>query len=235
MSATATATSSPFRQLPSPLSDDHHQHQHHYRPSDKEESRESKRAKRSGRQSSEAEEVEAGLALAGMGMPVSEHDGQEGARKDKVMAEKKTKKEKEKEVKKEKGDDKDKDEKTVKPEGQGKKSCSECRRLKAKCDRVFPCSNCEYRSRGTSTQFGDDRCIGDREVDAQAGEEAAQPFVPTVTSAACKASDSYSPLQNSCTNASLSWNLPWRKRMPRLLELVAILAPISILCWVLHT
>jgi hypothetical protein len=33
--------------------------------------------------------------------------------------------------------DKDKDGKD------GKKSCSECRRLKAKCDRQFPCSNCE--------------------------------------------------------------------------------------------
>lgn len=28
--------------------------------------------------------------------------------------------------------------------GKGNKSCSECRRLKAKCDRVFPCSNCKY-------------------------------------------------------------------------------------------
>lgn len=25
----------------------------------------------------------------------------------------------------------------------GRKSCAECRRLKAKCDRVFPCSNCK--------------------------------------------------------------------------------------------
>jgi hypothetical protein len=30
---------------------------------------------------------------------------------------------------------------------ESKKSCSECRRLKAKCDRVFPCSNCEYPRR----------------------------------------------------------------------------------------
>jgi len=29
-----------------------------------------------------------------------------------------------------------------KAEKDNKKSCSECRRLKAKCDRVFPCSNC---------------------------------------------------------------------------------------------
>lgn len=28
--------------------------------------------------------------------------------------------------------------------GKGAKSCSECRRLKAKCDRQFPCSNCQY-------------------------------------------------------------------------------------------
>jgi hypothetical protein len=35
-----------------------------------------------------------------------------------------------------------KKEEAKKGEKDNRKSCSECRRLKAKCDRVFPCSNC---------------------------------------------------------------------------------------------
>lgn len=34
------------------------------------------------------------------------------------------------------------------------KSCSECRRLKAKCDRVFPCSNCLLFSHCLSDMVG---------------------------------------------------------------------------------
>ena len=35
------------------------------------------------------------------------------------------------------------DEAKAKKMQEGKRSCAECRRLKAKCDRVFPCSNCK--------------------------------------------------------------------------------------------
>lgn len=68
------------------------------------------------------EEEEAGLALAGLGMGLSA--GEMRARRDSTT----------KKAKVTKSADKEKD---------GKKSCSECRRLKAKCDRQFPCSNCE--------------------------------------------------------------------------------------------
>ena len=76
--------------------------------------------------SSHSEEVEAGLALAGM----ASHSGR-AARASSVgpsaSPERKRKAEK---------DGKD-----------GKRSCAECRRLKAKCDRVFPCSNCKVSYR----------------------------------------------------------------------------------------
>lgn len=80
-----------------------------------------KRESMSDRRPSGAEEVEAGLALAGLGLGLTA--GEVKARRDSVT--KKVKKEDEK------------------PAKDGKKSCSECRRLKAKCDRVFPCSNCQ--------------------------------------------------------------------------------------------
>lgn len=78
-----------------------------------------------GRQPSDAEEVEAGLALAGLGLGLTA--GQVKARRE-SMSVKSMKKEDE-----------------TKPGRDGKKSCSECRRLKAKCDRVFPCSNCSQK------------------------------------------------------------------------------------------
>ena len=81
-------------------------------------------AKRSGDDSaaSGTEEVEAGLALAGLGLGLTA--GEMMARRDSM-------------TKRSKPDE----EKTPKD---GRKSCSECRRLKAKCDRVFPCSNCGF-------------------------------------------------------------------------------------------
>ncbi|WVF69093.1 hypothetical protein IAT40_003867 [Kwoniella sp. CBS 6097] len=80
-------------------------------------------------------EVEASLALAGL------------KRRDSAPMVKKTKKEKESDVKPKKAD---KD---------GKKSCAECRRLKAKCDRVFPCSNCRRRGCALVCPDGDLSCM----------------------------------------------------------------------------
>lgn len=77
------------------------------------------------RRQSDAEEVEAGIALAGLGMTRAGSD----------MSVKKEAGGQTKRAKKEEGGAK-------KAEKDNKKSCSECRRLKAKCDRVFPCSNC---------------------------------------------------------------------------------------------
>ncbi|OCF44315.1 hypothetical protein I317_01760 [Kwoniella heveanensis CBS 569] len=80
-------------------------------------------------------EVEASLALAGL------------KRRDSAPMVKKAKKEKEADAKPKKGD---KD---------GKKSCAECRRLKAKCDRVFPCSNCRRRGCALVCPDGDLSCM----------------------------------------------------------------------------
>jgi hypothetical protein len=82
------------------------------------------------RRPSDAEEVEAGLALANMAEQAKKASPKSGAGTVNGGAVKKSKKEDGK-----KGDNKD-----------NRKSCSECRRLKAKCDRVFPCSNCESAS-----------------------------------------------------------------------------------------
>lgn len=83
-----------------------------------------------------SDELEAGLALAGLkrreSAPAPIPDGTP---------------ESVKRVKRENDDEKDEKkekESQVKKRGEGlKKSCAECRRLKAKCDRVFPCSNCK--------------------------------------------------------------------------------------------
>jgi hypothetical protein len=40
-----------------------------------------------------------------------------------------------------------------------RKSCAECRRLKAKCDRVFPCSNCRRRGCALVCPDGDLSCM----------------------------------------------------------------------------
>lgn len=77
------------------------------------------------RRPSDAEQVEAGMALATM----AEHAKKSSPRSAAANGGTGVKK-----VKKEDGKKTDKD---------NRKSCSECRRLKAKCDRVFPCSNCE--------------------------------------------------------------------------------------------
>ena len=78
------------------------------------------------RSPSNADEEEAGLALAGLGHGLSA--AQMKARRDSVSTESVPKK-----AKKNPKQDK----------GEMRKSCSECRRLKAKCDRQFPCSNCK--------------------------------------------------------------------------------------------
>lgn len=87
------------------------------------------------------EEEEAGLALAGMGLGLTA--GEMRARResgDVGPANKRVK------VENEDPAAKDLASGIKKPE-QAKKSCAECRRLKAKCDRVFPCSNCESEAR----------------------------------------------------------------------------------------
>lgn len=78
------------------------------------------------RRSSDADEVEAGLALAGLGLGF--FAGEMKKRRKSVV------------VKRE----------DERPPKDGRKSCSECRRLKAKCDRVFPCSNCQSGLLGRS-------------------------------------------------------------------------------------
>jgi hypothetical protein len=108
------------------------------------------------------EEVQAGMALATMGMGISSNSMQ--ARSDTHATPpdagagagaqmKKAKTDKVKKEEKDKGDAKDKEkEKDKAADGKAevgangqplaKRSCAECRRLKAKCDRQFPCSNC---------------------------------------------------------------------------------------------
>ncbi|WVW85067.1 hypothetical protein I302_107103 [Kwoniella bestiolae CBS 10118] len=82
-------------------------------------------------------EVEASLALAGL------------KRRDSAPSSaKKPKKEKE-----------DSKAASKKAEKDGKKSCAECRRLKAKCDRVFPCSNCRRRGCALVCPEGDLSCM----------------------------------------------------------------------------
>lgn len=50
--------------------------------------------------------------------------------------------------------------KDEKPPGKDmRKSCAECRRLKAKCDRVFPCSNCRRRGCALVCPDGDLGCM----------------------------------------------------------------------------
>ena len=98
-----------------------------------------KRSRDSSRRPSDADEVEAGLALAGMGMGLSAGEMRErsnsldkGSKKPKKAT---------------------KDDKAKKNDKENKKSCSECRRLKAKCDRVFPCSNCQHDLPSLQTQL----------------------------------------------------------------------------------
>ena len=99
------------------------------------------------RRPSDAEEVEAGMALAGLGLGLTvdqvkaRRDSMNGFHADETSP-KKAKRDK---VKKEK------EGKEVKEAKDGRKSCSECRRLKAKCDRVFPCSNCELAQLGRAS------------------------------------------------------------------------------------
>ncbi|WWD05220.1 hypothetical protein V865_003293 [Kwoniella europaea PYCC6329] len=91
----------------------------------------------SNRPLSDPGEVEASLALAGL------------KRRDSAPTSgKKPKKEKEDTKSSNKKADKD-----------GKKSCAECRRLKAKCDRVFPCSNCRRRGCALVCPEGDLSCM----------------------------------------------------------------------------
>lgn len=88
-------------------------------------------------------EVEAGLALAGLGssMGTTAADG--------VIVKTENVEARSNSPVKRKGGKKVKtgvpeEEKPSQPQGTvAKKSCAECRRMKAKCDRVFPCSNCK--------------------------------------------------------------------------------------------
>ena len=116
------------------------------------------------RSPSNADEEEAGLALAGLGHGLSA--AQMKARRDSLSKESVPKKAK-KNPKAEKGE--------------MRKSCSECRRLKAKCDRQFPCSNCESLLRlfpsGSQTDL--------YQVDAEAVRWSAQMAI----SAVCRARD----------------------------------------------
>ncbi|KAL7420726.1 hypothetical protein Q5752_004677 [Cryptotrichosporon argae] len=89
----------------------------------------------------DAAEIQAGLALAGMTMAAQPRRASAGAG---GGAGKKAKRE---------SDD-------AKPAGkEARKSCSECRRLKAKCDRVFPCSNCRRRGCALVCPDGDLSCM----------------------------------------------------------------------------
>jgi len=98
-----------------------------------------KRPRHTPRRPSNEEEVEAGFALAGLGLGLSPIQVRE--RRDSLL---------EQELE-------DPPKPIIVPStsaaakkgakgGKGAKSCSECRRLKAKCDRVFPCSNCTFLS-----------------------------------------------------------------------------------------
>lgn len=82
------------------------------------------------RRLSDAEEVEAGLALATMAEQAKKASPKSSGVKGNASLETNTAKRVKKEDSAKKG------------EKDNRKSCSECRRLKAKCDRVFPCSNC---------------------------------------------------------------------------------------------
>lgn len=103
-----------------------------------------KRRRSVGQQSGESE-VEAGLALAGMGSSMSAEDSSARRPSDSVdeagTAKRKGGK-KAKAVEDRVADDAGKPKPVL-----AKKSCAECRRMKAKCDRVFPCSNCKSRAR----------------------------------------------------------------------------------------
>lgn len=101
------------------------------------------------RKSSEGSEVEASMALSGLGLAlphVSHMLGSTIKRRDEhsprvtPTTQKKLRK-----------DDK--------PAKDTRKSCAECRRLKAKCDRVFPCSNCRRRGCAVVCPDGDLSCM----------------------------------------------------------------------------
>ena len=91
------------------------------------------RISKSERRPSDDVDVQAGLALAKLGLAMPPEEIK--ARRQSTSL-KKVRKEEEKPVK------------------DGRKSCSECRRLKAKCDRVFPCSNCALMMLHVSYNFG---------------------------------------------------------------------------------
>ena len=96
------------------------------------------------RRPSDQDEVEAGMTLTGLARKSSSPPTATATRRRKAPAAKKAKKE----------------ETPVKRvEKESRKSCSECRRLKAKCDRVFPCSNCRRRGCALVCPDGDLSCM----------------------------------------------------------------------------
>lgn len=83
-----------------------------------------------------SDELEAGLTLAGL----KRRDSAPAPVPDEAPESVKKVKQENDEGK----DEKKEKESQIKKRGEGlKRSCAECRRLKAKCDRVFPCSNCK--------------------------------------------------------------------------------------------
>ncbi|WRT68127.1 uncharacterized protein IL334_005102 [Kwoniella shivajii] len=106
-------------------------------PSSRPVKRERDSAQDTNRPLSDPGEMEASLALAGL------------KRRDSAPTSKKPKKERED----------SKSNITKKSDKDGKKSCAECRRLKAKCDRQFPCSNCRRRGCALVCPDGDLSCM----------------------------------------------------------------------------
>lgn len=79
-----------------------------------------------------------------------------------------------------------------------RRSCAECRRLKAKCDRVFPCSNCRRRGCAIVCPDGDLSCMqGKRLVLASTEQLHDRVSVPI------------RPKSGVLTNRSHNWNLPF--------------------------
>jgi hypothetical protein len=90
-------------------------------------------------------EVEAGLALAGLGKSLGVSAAAETAIKP-ISGGEAAAPGRRRVSKKAKTEEEEAQPNQATPAPMSKKSCAECRRMKAKCDRVFPCSNCEPKS-----------------------------------------------------------------------------------------
>lgn len=123
-----------------------------------------------------AEEVEAGMALANLGQATAEP-----ARNANANARDTT-------TKRTKKDAAAKD---------MRKSCAECRRLKAKCDRVFPCSNCRRRGCALVCPDGDLSCMQGKRLVLASTEQLHDRVSSNLDG---------DPGPTQLTNRSLSWN-----------------------------